>query len=245
MFLGLILHQQLDKKSELLKKSDTQSELLNFWKKSEIRKWNLLFWNFLKVLISEKWQTSQNFQTTRIWLRCTETQNHRNSDIPDIYLRNFRPPGCLSDMQKIRHSRYPLRTFRLPEFLSDMQKIRTTEHQTFQISISELSDHQNFSQIYRNLEPQKIRSPETQTYRPSDILRIPRPPETLILSSPGLLWVKVQTNSRSRGWGWKGRGWPRPGITLGAWETNWVQRQRSSIDPLCRFWSDRRSRDQE
>ena len=53
-------------------------------------------------------------------------------------------------------------------------------------------------------------------------------------SSPG----QVRTNSGSRGQGQKGRGWPRPGITPGAWETDWVQWQRSSIDPLCRFWSD-------
>ena len=65
-------------------------------------------------------------------------------------------------------------------------------------------------------------------------------PQTL--SSPGLLWVKVWPNSRSREWGWKSWGWPRLGITLGVQETNWVQRQKSSIDPLHRFWSDRGNR---
>ena len=65
------------------------------------------------------------------------------------------------------------------------------------------------------------------------------------VSSPGLLWVKVRTNSGSRGRGWEGRGWPRLGITPEAQKTDWVQRQRSSIDPLHRFQSDRRSRDQE
>ena len=68
---------------------------------------------------------------------------------------------------------------------------------------------------------------------------------SLMLSSPGLLWVKVQTNFGSKGRGRKSRGWPRLGITPGAWETVWVQQQRSSIDPLHRFWSDRGTRDQE
>ena len=59
------------------------------------------------------------------------------------------------------------------------------------------------------------------------------------LSSPGLLRVKVRTNSGSRGQGQESRCWPRLGITPGARETDWVQRQRSSIDPLHRFRSDR------
>ena len=65
------------------------------------------------------------------------------------------------------------------------------------------------------------------------------------LSSPGLLRVKVRMNSGSRGRGRKNRGWPRPGIAPGAWETDWVQRQRSSVDPLRRFRSDRGIRDWE
>ena len=52
-------------------------------------------------------------------------------------------------------------------------------------------------------------------------------------------------DSRSRGQGRKGRGWPRLEITPGVQETNWVQQQRVSVAPLCRFWSDRWSRDQK
>ena len=64
-------------------------------------------------------------------------------------------------------------------------------------------------------------------------------------SSPGQSPDEFQTNSGSRGRGRESRGWPRPGITPGARETNWVQRQRSSVDPLRRFQSDRGIRDQE
>ena len=70
-----------------------------------------------------------------------------------------------SENQKIRN-------FRLPEFLSDRQKVRTTESQifqttrisfryaesqTFQTHISDIPDYQNFFQICRKLEAQKIR----------------------------------------------------------------------------------------
>ena len=65
------------------------------------------------------------------------------------------------------------------------------------------------------------------------------------MSSLGLLWVKVQMIFRSRGRGRKGRGSPRLGITLGVRETDWVQRQRSSVDPLHRFRLDRGSRNRE
>ena len=65
------------------------------------------------------------------------------------------------------------------------------------------------------------------------------------LSSLGLLQVKVRTNFGSRGRGRESRGWPRLGITPGARETNWVQQQRSSVDPLHRFWLDRGNKGQE
>ena len=47
--------------------------------------------------------------------------------------------------------------------------------------------------------------------------------EVMVLSSPGLLQVKVWMNSGSRGQGQKSRGWPRLVITLGVQETDWVQ----------------------
>ena len=59
------------------------------------------------------------------------------------------------------------------------------------------------------------------------------------------LSINVWMIFRSRGRGWKGRGSPRPGITLGVRETDWVQQQRSSVDPLHRFWLDRGNRDWE
>ena len=68
---------------------------------------------------------------------------------------------------------------------------------------------------------------------------------SLLLSSPGLLQVKVQMNSGSGGRGWESRGWPRLGITPGVQETDWVQQQRSSIDPLRRFQSDGGNKGQE
>ena len=51
-------------------------------------------------------------------------------------------------------------------------------------------------------------------------------------------FCQVQGNSGLRGQGWKGSSWPRLGITPGVQETDWVQWQRSSIDPLHRFQSD-------
>ena len=53
------------------------------------------------------------------------------------------------------------------------------------------------------------------------------------------VWVLSRTKSRWKGQGWEDRGWPRPGITPGVQGTNWVQWQRSSVDPLHRFQSDR------
>ena len=105
------------------------------------------FWTFrLPESFSDmqKVRKSENqiFQTTRISFRYAESQNYRNSDIPDTYLRYSR----------------------LSEFLSDMQKVRSTENQIFQTT--RISLRYAESQTGRSSDILTIpRSPETQPCR--------------------------------------------------------------------------------